>query len=144
MNPFTSGFTSAEYIHRLKIELDDLDLQSFFGVLCTDVLRVSVLIGAETRNSLPGPSPPPHLGSYTRALLVSQDRRHLFVTPWLYRLNMKLDLQILFGLHVHRCTHWLRHRHPPPHLGLYTRALLVSQDRRHLFVTPWCVMCILL
>ncbi len=24
---------------------------------------------------------PPHLGSYTRALLVSQDRRHLFVTP---------------------------------------------------------------
>jgi hypothetical protein len=26
--------------------------------------------------------PPPHLGSLTRALLVSQDRRHLFVTPW--------------------------------------------------------------
>ncbi len=26
---------------------------------------------------------------------------------------------------------------PPPHLGLYTRALLVSQVRRHLFVTPW-------
>ncbi len=26
----------------------------------------------------------PHLGSYTRALLVSQDRRHLFVTPWQY------------------------------------------------------------
>ncbi len=25
----------------------------------------------------------PHLGSYTRALLVSQDRRHLFVFPWL-------------------------------------------------------------
>ncbi len=24
----------------------------------------------------------PHLGSYTRALLVSQERRHLFVTPW--------------------------------------------------------------
>ncbi len=33
------------------------------------------------------------------------------------RLNMELDLQSLFGL----CT----------------RALLVSQDRRHLFVTPW-------
>jgi hypothetical protein len=30
------------------------------------------------------PPPPPHLGSYTRALLVSQDRRHLFVTPCLY------------------------------------------------------------
>jgi hypothetical protein len=28
-------------------------------------------------------SPPPrNLGSYTRALLVSQDRRHLFETPW--------------------------------------------------------------
>ncbi len=27
------------------------------------------------------PPLPPHLGSYTRALLVSQDRRHLFVTP---------------------------------------------------------------
>jgi hypothetical protein len=27
----------------------------------------------------------------------------------------------------------------PPHLGsLYTMALLVSQDRRHLFVTPYC------
>jgi hypothetical protein len=37
------------------------------------------------------------------------------------------------------CTHWLRPRNAPPHphLGSYTRALLVSQDRRHLFVTPW-------
>jgi hypothetical protein len=34
------------------------------------------------------------------------------------------------------CTHWLRSRTPSPHLGSYTRALLVSQDRRHLFVTP--------
>jgi hypothetical protein len=31
----------------------------------------------------PPPTPPPLLGSYTRALLVSQDRQHLFVTPWL-------------------------------------------------------------
>ncbi len=39
---------------------------------------------------------------------------------------------------VSSCTHWLRPRNsrPPPHLGSYTRALLVSQDRRHLFVTP--------
>jgi hypothetical protein len=53
---------------------------------------------------------------------------------------MELDLQSLFGLHVHSCTHWLRTRNPPfpipPHLGSHTRALLVSQDRRHLFVTP--------
>jgi hypothetical protein len=43
-----------------------------------------------------------------------------------HRLNMKIDLLSLFGLNVHKCTH----------LGSYTRALLVSQDRRHLFVTP--------
>ncbi len=29
----------------------------------------------------PRPPIPPHLGSYGRALLVSQDRRHLFLTP---------------------------------------------------------------
>jgi hypothetical protein len=47
-----------------------------------------------------------------------------------HRLNMELDLQSFFGLHVHSCTHWLRTRNPslPPHLGSYTRALLVSQD----------------
>ncbi len=55
-----------------------------------------------------------------------------------HRLNIELDLQSLFGLHVHSCTHWLRPRNPPPPaFGLYTRALLVSQDRRHLFVIPW-------
>ncbi len=34
-----------------------------------------------------------------------------------HRLNMELDLQSFFGLHVHICTHWLRPRHPlpPPH-----------------------------
>jgi hypothetical protein len=56
------------------------------------------------------------------------------------RLNMELDLQSLFRLRVHSCPHWLRLHSPPPpippHLGSYTRALLVSQDRRHLFVTP--------
>jgi hypothetical protein len=48
---------------------------------------------------------------------------------------MELDLQSLFGLHVHSCAHWLRPRNnpPPPHLGSNTKALLVSQDRRHLF-----------
>jgi hypothetical protein len=56
--------------------------------------------------------------------------------------RLEVDLQSLFGLHVHcavhSCTHWLRPRNltpSPPHLGSYTRALLVSQDRRHLFVT---------
>jgi hypothetical protein len=37
---------------------------------------------AETPQKGRNPPPiPPHLGSYTRALLVSQIRRHLFVTP---------------------------------------------------------------
>ncbi len=52
---------------------------------------------------------------------------------------MELDLQSLFGLHVHSCTVLIGWNPPPPQLGSYTRALLVSQDRRHLFVTP-CVL----
>jgi hypothetical protein len=60
-----------------------------------------------------------------------------------HRLKMELDLQSLFGLHVHSYTHWLRPRNLqplpiPPHLGSYTRTLLVSQGRRYLFVTPRC------
>jgi hypothetical protein len=55
------------------------------------------------------------------------------------RLNMELDLLSLFGHHVYSCTHWLRPRPPPPPppFGLIYRALLVSQDIRHLFVAPW-------
>jgi hypothetical protein len=67
---------------------------------------------------------------------------HRFVKTFLcetenHRLNMKLDLQSLFWLHVHGCTRWLRPRKPPSHAFelTYTRALLVRQDRRHLFVT---------
>ncbi len=53
--------------------------------------------------------------------------------------HMELDLQSIFGLHMHNCTHWLRPRNPPPlppHLDSSSRALLVNQDRRHLFATP--------
>ncbi len=55
------------------------------------------------------------------------------------RLNMETDLQSLFGL---LCTAVLIGATPqlPPPLAfgliLYTRALLVSLERRHLFVTP--------
>ena len=51
----------------------ELDLQRFLG----SCVQLSSL--AETSQP---PSLPPDLGSYTRALLVSQDRRHLCVTPW--------------------------------------------------------------
>ncbi len=64
-----------------------------------------------------------------------------------HMLNMELDLQSLFRLHdtwcaQHSCTvliGWDPTPQPPinPHLGSYTRALLVSQDWRHLLVTPW-------
>jgi hypothetical protein len=52
------------------------------------------------------------------------------------RLNMELDLQSLFGLHVHSCTRWLRPRNaapPPPRIWAHIRG---RQDRQHLFVTP--------
>jgi hypothetical protein len=52
---------------------------------------------------------------------------------------MELDLQSSFGLYEHSFIHWLRPRNPPtPAFGLipYTRALLVSQGRIHLLVTP--------
>jgi hypothetical protein len=56
-----------------------------------------------------------------------------------HRLIMELDLRSLFGLHVHSYTHWLRPRNPPPpYVGSHMRAVLNSQDRRHLLVTP-CV-----
>ncbi len=63
--------------HRLNIELD---LQSLFGLLCT-----AVLISWDPAT----PSLPTQLGSYTRALLVSQDRRPLFVTPLMSTSNVK-------------------------------------------------------
>ncbi len=56
-------------MHRLNMELD---LQSLFGLLCT-----AVHIGRDTET----PPSPTHLGSYTRALLVSQNKRHLFLKP---------------------------------------------------------------
>ncbi len=60
------------------------------------------------------------------------------LTKW-HMLNMELDPQSLFGLHVH-CTAFSLAETPqsplPPHLGSYTRALLVSQDGRHLFGDP--------
>ncbi len=54
-------------------------------------------------------------------------------------LNMEVGIQSLFGSmsrDVHSCTHWLRPRNPPPpHWDSQTWALLVTKDRRNLFVT---------
>ncbi len=63
-NTKTQSFNSI--LRRLKMEVI-----SPCHVMCT-----AVLIGRD-----PATTPiPPHLDSYTRALLVSKDRRHLFVT----------------------------------------------------------------
>ncbi len=65
----------------------------------------------------------------------------LFTVTSTHMINMNIDLQSLLGLltAVYSCNHWLRPRNSPPpprpHLGSYTRALLVRQERRHLFVT---------
>ncbi len=63
--PFANGFSP-----RLKMELD---LQSLFRLLCT-----AVLIGWD-----PPTLPSPRIWAHIQgALLVSQDRQQLFVTPW--------------------------------------------------------------
>jgi hypothetical protein len=50
----------------------------------------------------PQPSPPPHLGSFTRALLVAQDRWHLFVTPMpSFRFNTYSFLATHFWEYTH-------------------------------------------
>ncbi len=55
-------------------------------------------------------------------------------------LNMELDLQSLFGLHVNSCTLYLRPRNlpQPPSFGLIYEGAIGQLDRRHLFVTPCC------
>jgi hypothetical protein len=58
------------------------------------------------------------------------------------RINMELDLQSLFGL---LCTEQLYSlvETPSPAFGLIHEGdILVSQDRRHLFVTPWVTVII--
>ncbi len=60
-----------------------------------------------------------------------------------HRLKMEVDLQSLFGLHVTWCAQLFSLAEEtlqlPPSPRIWTRitrALLVSKDRRHLFVTP--------
>ncbi len=60
-----------------------------------------------------------------------------------HRLNMEIDLQSKFGLHVTWCVQLYSLAETPAATPLspriwtrITRALLVSKDRRHLFVPP--------
>ncbi len=52
---------------------------------------------------------------------------------------MELDLQSLFGLHVHSGTHWLRPRNRPPPL-IMADAIEKIQEKRlciSLLAPPW-------
>ncbi len=66
-----------------------------------------------------------------------------FSVGYSHRLNLEVDLQSLFGLHVTWCAQLYTLAETPqlppsPPIWIrITRALLVSQDRRQLFVTPW-------
>ncbi len=74
----------------LSAKIDDVSLwplphyavrsPSLFGL---QVYSIAQRIGWDPVTPIT-PPPPSHLGSYTRALLVSQDRRRLFVTPCSY------------------------------------------------------------
>ncbi len=68
---------------------------------------------AETPQPLPPPPPTPgnYLGSYTRALLVSQDRRHLFAIPWAIGSGIKALRELI---------------HNNPHLKSWERFFLYS------------------
>jgi hypothetical protein len=61
----------------------------------------------------------------------------VYASSCMHRLNMELDLQSLFGAPCVQL-YFLAETPRSPHLGSYTMALLVmvSLDRRHLFVTP--------
>jgi hypothetical protein len=55
-----------------------------YGVRFQNFIWAPVHVKLYSLAETPQPPPPPHLGSYTRALFVSQDRRHLFVTLCTY------------------------------------------------------------
>jgi hypothetical protein len=74
-------------------------------------------------------------------MMMTQEKVSFHPYHTVHRLNMELGLQrSLFWLRVHCCTLWLRSRNSPRPPRIWaTRALLVSQDRRRLFVTPWSI-----
>ncbi len=60
----------------------------------------------------------------------------LFCNTNNHGLQMELDLQSLFGLHVHSCTHWLRPRtpiHPPPFGLIYEGAIGQPRQKTSLY-----------
>ncbi len=79
----------------------------------------------------------------TNKILRKLERDRIWSCTVHHRLNLELVLQSYLGscVQLYSLPETLQPHLLPPHLGSYTRALLVSQDRRHLFVTP-CYKCI--
>ncbi len=115
-----NGHTSPHDIYKVKKGLQCASHVHF-------ITRIERFLGV-----LPRAPPPPHhpRHDYKNLFIMNKRGKH--------RLNTELDFQSLFGL---LCTAvligWDPATHPlPPHLGSYTRALLVSQNRQYLFITP--------
>ncbi len=73
---------------------------------------------AETQQLLP--PPPPHLGSYMRSLLVSEDRRHFFVTPWR---EWRIPVSGLSSNPTETTSHWS----PCSYMGIGDKKCLTSR-----------------
>ncbi len=75
--------------------------------------------------------------TFSQQTLIRQASISPFAILSTHRLNMKLDLPRYLGSCIQLYS-LAKTLHPPfpTHLGSYTRSLLVSNERRHLFVTP--------
>ncbi len=94
----------------------ELDLQSLFGLHVYSWARICERLGSPGIDS----------GTSNRGIVPTRQAGNRFLD------SLKgLQIRALFSLAVTP-----PNATSPPHLGSYTRALLVSQDRRHLFVTP--------
>ncbi len=75
-------------------------------------------------------------GKDAKNKLVKYSKNH---QPWVFNMESQYISEVYLGLCAQLYSLAEIQQPPPhfpPHLGLYTRGLLVSQDSRHLFVTP--------
>ncbi len=95
----------------------------------------------------PAYSPSPHLGSYARTLLVSQDRRHLFVTPSIQLLYKKMfedDFSVYapswqFRTWLVVCTWEHAHRFKPKRRHGYPTVTTIWMPRMIWVMTAVCI-----
>ncbi len=78
--------------------------QSWFN---SPIACVLTMLHTLPENQPPPPTTPTEINTIAKKKRLSLDPVH-------HRLNMELDLQSLFRLHVHSCIHWLWPRNLPP------------------------------